>query len=291
MKKVLIVGASGQVGSALFDVLKDSFNLEGTYLNQKKDNFIHLDITNSEEVAATIGSHKPDIVILTAALTHVDYCETHQDEAFRINVNGTRHVADACISNNSKLVYLSTDYVFDGRNGPYTEEAVPNPINYYGKTKLEAENIVRKLTDYLVVRTTGVFDFGYDQKNFVVRLINNLTSSKEVKVPDDQFANPTLATFLASCIKMLLEKDSRGIYNVAGGEYLSRYSFAIKVANFFGLDTNLIIPMKTSLLKQEAKRPLKGGLVLDKIKHELNVTPPTVVESLEMRSAYAKRQD
>jgi dTDP-4-dehydrorhamnose reductase len=215
---------------------------------------------------------QPDVIIHTAALTNVDYCENHQKEAWKINVEGTKNIVEKCMEINAKLVYISSDYIFDGNSGPYKEDANPNPINFYGATKLEGEKLVSSLPHYLIIRTTWVFDCNFDEKNFAIRLVNNLKNGLQVKVPNDQFGNPTLARNLADAIIELISKNKNGIYNIVGLNRLSRYEFALKLANTFGFDKKLILGVTTEQLSQIAKRPKLAGLIPDKVQKELKNT-------------------
>lgn len=278
---LLIIGASGLVGGALLNTFKDSdFNVYGTSLEECQG-LSTLDICKKQKVKEIFDKIKPDILILTAALTNVDYCEDHQSEAWSINIGGTKNVVELCKKFNSKLVFMSTDYIFDGKNGPYNEEDIPNPINFYGKTKLEGENLVKKLKDYLIIRTTWVYDCGFDSRNFIARMISFLKEGNSFSVPLDQYANPTLATDLASGIKELIIQRKKGVYNITGLTCLSKYDFAVKVAEKLSLDKTLIKGIKTKLLNQKAKRPLKAGLKTEKIKKDTSLEILDLNTSLE----------
>lgn len=271
-QKVLIIGASGQVGKALMKALFKDFDAVGTYYSNKEKGLLHLNINNRDEVEAIFNKIKPDVAILTSALTNVDYCEEHKNTAEEINILGTKNVVEECKKMNAKLVFLSTEYVFDGKNGPYSENDKENPINVYGKTKLMGENMVKKLKNYAIVRTVTVYNLGYDKKNFLSQLLLKLKANKEAKVPSDQISTPTNADNLAEAIKLLVIKDKKGIYNAAGSERISRYEFAVKAARVFNLNADLIKPIKTSFLNQRAKRPLNAGLKIDKLNKEIGIS-------------------
>lgn len=206
--KILIIGVSGQVGGVLLDVLKKkkSFEVAGADKISSRG-ALFLDITKRKEVNQCFGRIKPQVVILLAALTNADTCEDQKNLAYNINVKGAANVIQAAKKNLSKVIYLSTAYVFDGKTGGYLENDRPHPINYYGKTKLEAEKIIqRELNDYLIIRTTWIFDLGYDQRNFVARLLDALKKKELIKVPTDQYGNPTLARNIAWAIEELIQK-------------------------------------------------------------------------------------
>jgi dTDP-4-dehydrorhamnose reductase len=268
--KVLVTGASGLVGSRVLGELKKSkgFRAEGTYLSKPAGNLLKLDITNERETDRLIMQLKPGVIIHTAALTNVDYCEEHPQEAFAINVGGTRNVVNAAKAIGSKVIFMSTDFVFNGKNGPYTEEDATGSINYYGKTKLEGERLASQI-GHVIVRTTVVYGWEQGSKNFLMQEIEKLTSGEEMKVATDQYGSPTLADNLAEAMVELIKEKKNGIYNIAGRDVLSRYEFAIRIARTFGLDEKLLKPVSTSSLKQKAVRPKKAGLRCDKALREL----------------------
>ncbi|MEK7850587.1 MAG: sugar nucleotide-binding protein, partial [Deltaproteobacteria bacterium] len=177
----------------------------------------------------------------------------------------------ASVKYGSKMVYISTDYVFDGENGPYREDDAPNPLGYYAWTKLEGEGITAFTPHNLIIRTTGVYSADPDSLNFVMQVIKRLGAGESMRVPSDQYGNPTLADNLAEGIMALLTLVKTGIYNVAGSDFMDRYSFALLIADVFGLDKTLVSPIDTRSLGQKAKRPLRAGLVVEKIEKETGV--------------------
>jgi len=282
MKKVLVIGATGLIGSALINKLDDSrFSVLGTYMTHKKKGYEHLSISDRNSVFSLFDKIRPDIAILTAAFSYVDGCETNKELANRINIKGTRNVVDACGKYKTKLVFTSSYYVFDGSKRWYAEKDKQNPLNYYGITKMKGEELVKQLGYYLIVRLTNVFDFGLDEKNFVVRMVRSLRYGNEVKAPNDQYTNPITATNVAELVNKLLLDNKVGIYHVGGSEYINRYDFAVKVAKFLGLDYNLINSVDTKDLFQKAKRP-SCGLKTEKIQKELNVKMLNVEGSLKL---------
>lgn len=281
--KILVIGASGLVGEQAYLAAK-RLNMEvyGTSFKQNINGMYALDITKKEDVLNLIKKINPECIIHAAALTFVDYCETHKQEAWLANVEGTRNIVAA--AEDAKVVYISSDYVFDGVNGPYAEDDLPNPINYYGLTKLMGESAVSSLENHMIVRSTWVFDLLSDTKNFIYRLINTLKEGKEIKVPADQIANPTLARSLASCMLKLVKKYFSGIINISGSSRLSRYDFAAKVAENFSLDKDLIVRVSSEELGQPAKRPKNAGFKLQKLENELGEKMDSLEESLEKLS-------
>ena len=178
---------------------------------------------------------------------------------------------------------MSTDYIFDGENGPYAEIDKPNPINTYGATKLEAENIVSaKLKDYLIIRTCQLYGIDYAEKNFAVKIIHNMKNGRKVYAADDLYSTPTYVGSLSEIVIKLIEKNADGIYHGAGAEFISRHDYVNKIEGMFGLDKNLIQRVKLKDLKLKAKRPKKGGLNIDKIKTELGIKIYECEEGLEL---------
>lgn len=281
-QKVLIIGIAGLIGGAVAEVFRKNRNFQVVGADKVTSKQIQfLDITKKNEVSRFIKKIKPAIIILTAAFTNVDACQTQKRLARDVNFKGAENVARAAKGNSSKLIYLSTSYIFDGKKGNYRENDKPHPINYYAQTKLEAEKIIQKeLKDYLIIRTNWVFDLGYDARNFIVRLLDNLKNGVPIKVPVDQYGNPTLARNIAWGIEELITKNKKGIYHMVGRDKMNRYEFAKKVAKFFNLNPKLIIPVSTSSLRQKAKRPKKDDLNIDKARKELKTKLLSLQEAL-----------
>jgi dTDP-4-dehydrorhamnose reductase len=268
--KFLVIGASGMIGNAFMEQL-ESYHIPhtGTYRARKKKDLVRLDMTDWQETQNLLSELKPEIVIQTAAQPNVDYCEDHRQEAWRTNVIGTENVTRACQILSAKHVFISTDYVFDGTAGPYVEEDPVGPINYYAATKVEGERRVQALRKHLIVRTGVVFDAEPDSKNFALRVVNELSAGKSLRVPLDQIGNPTLASNLAACTIELAQKGKVGIYNVAGRTIMPRSDFAYLLCRKFQFEEGLIQPVASEELQQKAKRPKKLGLKTEKASKEL----------------------
>lgn len=263
MKKHLIVGASGQVGLHLFNAVRSSgFEAVGTSHSQSVGGLTPLDIRDADAVKSLIHSVSPSVVYIASALTNVDYCESNRDQSYELNVRGCHNVALAARDVKARVIYLSTDYVFDGKEGPYSEDAAPNPINVYGTHKLLAEHCVLTLcSNCVIARTTGVFGPDTKRKNFINRLEDQSKSGVDVKVPSDQFSTPTYAPNLALALcEVAYRADFVGILNLSGTEYVSRYGLAKAASEVLKFDDSHIIPQTTAELNQVAKRPLAGGL-------------------------------
>jgi dTDP-4-dehydrorhamnose reductase len=293
--KLLVIGGGGQLGRRIIQQAPADFEPYATYITRRPPledaNAIQLDKTNREEVQLVFRKLRPEVVIDTAALHNVDYCETHQNEALSINAEGTRNVAEAASQNKARLVFISTDFVFDGSKGSYLEIDKPNPINYYGVTKVEGERIISETChDYAIVRPSVIYScVSQDETvsssgkplNFGMWLVQKLKRREPVKIVSDQYASPTLADNLAEAVVKLAESRKNGIYHTAGSTRLSRYEFALKLADKLGFDRTLVGSTTTSELGQVAKRPPDSSLSIEKIEKELNVRMLPIDEALE----------
>ncbi len=288
MKTVLITGANGLLGQKLCFNFSSSFKAIATDLQIRSLvaipnlSYESLDVTNRRKVDSHVRHYKPSVIINTAAYTDVDGCEIHKDQAWTINVDGVRNLVRVCREQEVRLVQLSTDYIFDGENGPYSEDDPPHPVGFYGQTKLESEKVIQESgIEFLIVRTNVLYGFGRDvKKNFLLWLLDKLSAGEKLKIVTDQFNNPTLADNLAECILETVQRDLSGILHIAGAEYLSRYDFALKVAKKFGYDPALISPTTTETLGQKAKRPSRGGLKIEKAQSLLKSKLLNVEEGL-----------
>ena len=280
----LIIGASGQVGEHLMQAINAAgLQAVGSCQAHPVEELHPLDIRSKEEVDGLVTRFHPGVVYLPASLTNVDYVESHPDEGYAINVTGVQHAVQAANLSGSKLVYFSSDYVFDGKTGNYREEDTPNPICVYGLQKLIAEAyIALHAHDFLVLRTTGVYGWERQGKNFINRLIHMLKAGQALNVPVDQIGTPTYAPDLARAAVELALSGRQGVYHVAGSEAVDRYAFAVHAAEVFGLNSSLIHGIPTSSLGQTAPRPLRGGLNIAKASSQL---------SFELRSYRAGLQN
>lgn len=263
--KILIVGASGLVGSHLLDVFnKGGDVVVGTHLNfpTKKTVFYNPLIESDENFK--IEPYHPDVIIHCGALTNVDYCELNPEESEKATVTSTDRIAGYCRSLGAKLIYISTDYVFDGLNGPYTETEKTNPINVYGRHKLRAEEIVGTLNNFLIARITNVYGEEERSKNFIARLLQMYQNQedKTLHLPIDQFATPVYAGDVARMLHLLIKDNKSGIYNLSSTDYFARYTLAKRVESYFPTNKSVMLkPIDTTTLKQAARRPLFGGLL------------------------------
>jgi len=285
--KILVTGGEGLLGTRLCKFLSkehEVISADINILNEEKDyKVIKLDITNKDEVEQKLEKFKPDLVVHAAALTNVDFCEQNHEKADLINVKGTENIANGCKKINSKILFISSDFVFDGKNGPYDEEAEPNPINYYGKTKKKAEEIVKESgLKYLIVRTTVLYGEHKNKMSYVSWVIKNLKEEKEIRIVTDQYTTPTWVKDLAQALVFLINKDyfKNEIVHVVGKDIMSRYDFTVKIAEKFELDKKLIIPITSDELENAAARPKNAGMKTDKLEN-LGYKPMGIEESLE----------
>jgi dTDP-4-dehydrorhamnose reductase len=288
--RVLITGCHGLLGQKVLKVFLKSTSAEilatakepKTFLDLKGFDYTMLDITNRSDVKNLVVYFNPDVIVNTAAYTNVDGCELNRELAWRVNVEGVRNLVHSARRVDAKLIHISTDYIFDGKNGPYDENAIPNPINYYGRTKLASENEIKiGGIRFAILRTNVLYGVGKNVKsNFALWLYNKLSSGEKIKVVTDQIGNPTYVDDLAFAILKVVEFDKEGIYNVGGRDFVSRYDFALKLAEIFSFDHELIIPVKTFELNQVAPRPLKSGLITLKAEAELGLKPYGVEDGI-----------
>lgn len=299
LARPLVLGGSGLVGGAFYRALRARGHAaRGTYLTRPVPGLDPLDLAG--DTAAYLAAAKPSLVILASALTHVDYCETHPDETRARNVEALEPIAGWCAREDVPMVFFSTDYVFDGESGPYAEDASPRPINVYGRSKLEGERRVASLRRHAVLRITNVFDVGHDTKNFLHRCIEHLRDRRPLVVPDDQWATPTSAAWLADQTLDLIARgtlcgaEGPRILHVACDDLVSRLELARRVAGLLGADPGLVEGRPTEALAQAAPRPRRGGLRNDLLKRLLGVGSLTLDAALDealprMRTLYAAR--
>ena len=265
--RVLIIGTEGLVGSALLATFsKQDYVIGAADIGGVGTNMFFCDITLKDTLGSIFSQFKPNIVILTAALSNVEYCEEFPEKSEAVNIQGLKNVLSYLKPDKDKFVFFSSDYVFDGSDGPYAEDREPNPINVYGKHKLIAEKLISEnIKHHLIIRTTGVYGPEKRGKNFVLSLIRNLKSGTKVKVPHDQIATPIYSLNLAQAVEEVVKSDNSGTYNIVGTDLVDRYAFAQEVCDIFELPKDLLIPVSTKELGQKALRPLKAGLITAKI--------------------------
>ncbi len=292
-KRIFIVGANGMLGQHLikFFSKQDNVQLLGISVEKKPlmsgFDYEQCDITKRDQVKKALYDFYPDYIINAAAYTNVDQSEIDREVAWKVNVRGVEYLAEVARVIDAHLIHISSDYVFDGKNGPYLETAKPNPLGYYARTKLASENALKiSGTIHTIIRTNVLYGVARwldnNKLDFVRWVINSVNSGNEIKIVTDQINNPTFVLDLVQAISKIIEYKKTGIFNIGGREFLSRYEFTLKIAEYFNLDKNLIKPILTEELNQKAKRPLKSGLIIIKAETELGFKPHSIYESFEI---------
>ena len=288
--KILITGSNGLLGQKLIALLQQQEHVQlvatarGT-LSQSltRGEFHTLDITDKANTSSVIHKIKPDVVIHTAAMTQVDACETETERCILSNVIAVDHLIKACEKNNTHLIQLSTDFIFDGSDGPLDEEAEPHPVNFYGESKLTAELLIRDSNiPWTIIRTILVYGVTKDmsRSNIVLWVKKSLEEGKKITVVNDQWRTPTLAEDLAMGCYLAASKKALGVFNISGKDFITPYDIALQTARFFKLDTSLISAADSTQFKQPAKRPLKTGFIIEKARKELGYEPHSFQEGL-----------
>jgi dTDP-4-dehydrorhamnose reductase len=289
-KRILIIGSNGMLGQRLAEFFRSNDKVELLCTSLENESLVagvsyqQLDITQKNKVREIILGFFPDFVINTAAYTNVDNSEIEKEAAWKINVNGPENIANYCWTIDAHLIHISSDYIFDGKNGPYTEEDKPCPIGYYGRTKLASENSIRTSgVRFTIVRTNILYgSVKYGRADFVRWVITSVRARQTIRIVTDQIGNPTYIDDIVFSINKVIELKKEGIYNIGGIEMLSRFDFTLRIAKFFNLDETLICPVLTNELKQQALRPLKSGLITIKAETELGYKPYSIENSFEL---------
>lgn len=292
--KVLITGANGLLGQHLVKLLIDcsAFEVVATgkgpsrlpFDSSHLFSYVSLDITDGVEVNSLVAAYQPSIIIHTAAITQVDECEQNPVNCWNTNVSATRFLLGAAETIGAFFIYISTDFVFDGKAGPYVESDIPGPVNYYGSSKLGAEkSVMEAKLPWCIIRTVLVYGnmLVGNRNNMVSWVQNNLAQGKAIQVVSDQWRTPTYVEDLAKGILLAIENKAKGIYHISGEDLLTPYNMAMATADHLGLDKNLIEKVDASLFVQPAKRPAKTGLIIEKAKIELGFSPLSFKDGLK----------
>ena len=284
-KTVFITGANGLLGQKLVNQLleKEEFNILASgrgacRLPGEGFEYISLDISDEKEVQKVIAATKPDIIIHGAAMTHVDECELNREACYDANVNATAYLIRAAEACQAHFIFVSTDFIFSGEEGPLGESATPAPVNYYGESKLLGEEMVmNSKTKWSIARTVLVFGIAHDmsRSNIVLWVKSSLEAGKTIQVVDDQYRTPTLAEDLAAGCILIAEQEAEGIFNISGPDFLTPYEMANITADYFGLNRDLIKKADSTTFTQPAKRPLKTGFIIKKAQEQLGFEPKT----------------
>jgi dTDP-4-dehydrorhamnose reductase len=298
--RILITGSNGLLGSKLIDACRASnteFLATARGENRNSDLMPHqfqsMDIADADEVARVVDGFQPTVLIHGAAMTQVDECEFDRTNAWKLNAEAVRIVAEVCAARGIHLIHIGTDFVFDGSEGPYDEEGIPNPLSYYGFTKWVADQLVMHTPKlkWTILRTVLVYGYSpsLGRSNIVLWLRKSLKEGAPIQVVDDQYRTPTLAEDLAQACLSAARKRVLGLFHISGPEGYTIYELAQAVAKHLGLDASGVKRVKSIDINQPALRPPTTGFVIDKAKHELEYHPHTLKEALDLIQEQMRR--
>ncbi|WP_439128738.1 SDR family oxidoreductase [Polaribacter sp.] len=292
MNKVIITGSNGLLGQSLLTLFlkeKDKYQIFGFSRGKNRSGrtdfeYVSIDITNESKLKNQVNKIKPDFIINTAAMTQVDDCETNKQACDTLNVAVVKWLTEISSTINCHLIHISTDFIFDGKKGNYKETDTPNPLSYYGWSKLKSEEVLtNSKIDFTILRTILVYGKVYDmsRNNIVLWVKKMLEEQKEITIVNDQFRTPTYVVDLAMACKLAIDKKATGVFNVASNTLLSIYEIAQEIAACFELNKCLIKPISTATLNQTAPRPAKTGFDLTKTNNQLGLYPKSFKEDLK----------
>ncbi|MCB2407223.1 SDR family oxidoreductase [Hymenobacter lucidus] len=293
-RRILVTGSNGLLGQKLVELLHHEPGVELIASSRGANKlaalypavrFVPLDVTDCAQVQAVLAAEQPTHLIHTAAMTNVDECELNQEACWQQNVTAVEHLVEACAQLSVHLIHVSTDFIFSGEQGPLSEEAAPEPVNFYGQSKLAAEQAVQASAGrWAIVRTVLVYGIAHDygRTNIVLWVRESLAAGKHIKVVDDQFRTPTLAEDLAQGCWLVALHDAAGIYHISSNEMLTPYQMALQVADYFQLDKSFIEKVNASTFSQPARRPLRTGFIIAKAQRELGFRPHSFQEGIAL---------
>lgn len=288
--KILIFGATGMLGQRCYEYFAKKLGYTVLCSSVESDfydpsaSYVRCDITKRDEVKKVISEFFPDYIINAAAFTNVDKSESEREVAWNINVKAIEYMAEGARNCDAHIIHISSDYIFDGIKGQYVEGDKPNPVGYYGRTKLAGENAL-KISNalYTILRTNvlyGVITKG--RLDFVRWVVESIRKGERIRIVTDQINNPTFLDDLVRAIAQVIEFRKFGVYNIGGREFLSRYDFTMRIVDFFNLDGSLVDKITTPDLNQPAKRPLNSGLVTLKAETEFGYSPTQMEETFRI---------
>ena len=288
--KIIILGANGFIGRRILNRLYPSHqvlacSLHPDILPEEGYRFETIDMLDYSAMTTLLNDFQPEVIINASALSVVDYCELHPEEAYAMNVTAVKHLAEYSRDHSCRLIHLSTDFVFDGTSSiAYTETDAPNPVNYYGKTKQWSEEVIGQLcTDYAIVRVEVVYGKPLPKQhgNIVHLVKNRLENGQSIRVVSDQFRSPTWVEDIACAIEQLLSNQHQGIYHICGGETLSVAEIAYRAAKYFNLDTSLIEPITTEAMNEATPRPPFTPMSVEKAQQAFGYQPSALEEGFK----------
>ncbi|MFB6278249.1 MAG: dTDP-4-dehydrorhamnose reductase [Salinibacter sp.] len=290
--RILITGANGLLGQAL--VRRLSQNREFDVLATARDDaprfdggscgYAPLDVTQPDAVKNVFEDFAPNVVINCAAMSDVTACDENRNEAWATNARAVKRLAKHCNETRARLVQVSSDFVFNGKRGPYDEDARPDPVNYYGRAKLAGENAVREAgrSNWAIVRTVLLYGTGQDlsRSNVVLWMIDELSQGNQLHIVDDQYRTPTHVDDLATGIERLVDREKTGIYHISGRDLVSIHELACTVAEVFDFDASLIEPVSSDFFEDDVDRPPRTGFIVDRAAEELDYDPRSLKDGL-----------
>jgi len=293
MKKILVTGSNGLLGQKLTELYLKNANVqliatakgENRYPSKEGYEYELMDISDRDQVMEVIKKHRPDCILHTAAMTNVDACELNHEQCVKLNIDAVQNVVDAANSVGAHLIHLSTDFIFDGLNGPYNEDAEPHPLSFYGESKLKAEQIIMQTSqNWAMARTVLVYGLVSDMSrtNIVLWAKDALENKKQIKVVDDQYRTPTLAEDLAMGCSLIEKHEAIGVFNISGKDFMNIYELVSKVATHYNLSMENVERVDSSTLNQPAKRPPVTGFNISKAVTELGYNPHSFDEGIEI---------
>jgi dTDP-4-dehydrorhamnose reductase len=293
MTNIIIIGANGFVGRKTLEFFygKSDYNVTGLSFHEdilpgNSYRFIEADICDSNKIRQVFQEVSPDIVINCSAISVPDYCQTHREEAFNCNAKAVENIALLCNYFNSRLIHLSTDFVFNGQTDRlYKEDDLPDPVNYYGYTKYLSEQYVAQIcNNFAIARVIVVYGKSYigQHGNIFSLVAQRLTAGEKIVTVNDQWRTPTYIGDIVKGIELLSSCNNTGIYHIGGKECLTVSEIAYKVAGFLGLDKSLILPVSTIEMQEKTPRPRFSGLCIDKAKSELGYNPVSIEEGMKL---------
>jgi dTDP-4-dehydrorhamnose reductase len=277
---ILVTGANSKLAEALARVFRTHGRKNVVFASSRPQTAVYydyptisLDITVRKDVKEVCLQWRPDFIINTAAYTNVDKAETERQASWTVNVSAVEHLLYGSRVIDAHFIHFSTDYIFDGESGPYTEEAQPRPLGYYARTKLASENIcIGSNVHHTIIRTNVLYGATKLLKtDFVLWVLNKLAEGLPFSVVNDQFSNPTLLDDLAYMVERVIQTRKAGIFHSGGADWINRFQFAQKIAEVFKLQSEIMTPVSTAELQQTAPRPLKGGLIPFKAETALGI--------------------
>ncbi|TGE27008.1 SDR family oxidoreductase [Hymenobacter metallicola] len=291
-KRILVTGSNGLLGQKLVELLPQQTGVELIATSRGPNKlaelypqvrFVPLDVTDRTQVEQVLAAERPTHLVHTAAMTNVDECELNQEACWAQNVTAVENLVATCVQLGIHLTHVSTDFIFSGEEGPLSEEATPAPVNFYGQSKLAAEQVVQASTGaWAIVRTVLVYGTAHDygRTNIVLWVRDSLRAGKPIKVVNDQFRTPTLAEDLALGCWLVAKHDATGIFHISSSEMLTPYQMALQVADYFKLDKTLITRVDNSSFSQPAKRPARTGFIISKAQQQLGYQPHSFQEGI-----------